>query len=653
MLACTAMLVGCTDDDVIESAEKQSQDEKMNAYVSLTINTATNSSRAETGGDIDGSSEHSGHENAGTTEENTVKNVMYILAKAKDAQGNNVSANDNDGIVKTGVTTIAPQTFQLQSIGTYDALVVINPEAGLLDAVNAATTPRAAYNAVLNYEYDDIVASNDAAMEDYTADGFMMANQTAVAIPVTKSNNSPETAASGVINVERAIAKITFRPTNNNVYSVTISKDVYEPITCYGWYISKKSEDVSVADTYSYDIFNSANNGQYWVRVKENLNPSDLGQVLDKNFNDIFDGIYTRGESDKEYEGYVNNVFTPGYVFTSAEELPTQIVLDKGNKKENGKTETYFVKLEKYALTNLSKKIYAVRHKIAASATDWSLQYTTPLGQLASTENLVDPNSNSKNNEEFAANWTGDTYFYNPLTAVTTEAEDLNTSTWDNATLSYFKDLNTLEDDETQAVTGGNTSGALDVTAGVHTGASEIGKFMSYCFENAVKQDKQVNGLVTGIVFAGQIYTDASCNPEYAVDVMYKYDSKFYREIRDLLNDPDIKDKTVFENISEYSTIEEVKQANISGLDVYDGGKCFYYANEIKHFDNNNNTERGIMEFAIMRNNIYSLKINTISEIGSSTVEPVVSDPAEDEGAYITMEAKILPWIVRFNDIEF
>ena len=170
---------------------------------------------------------------------------------------------------------------------------------------------------------------------------------------------------------------------------------------------------------------------------------------------------------------------------------------------------------------------------------------------------------------------------------------------------------------------------------------------MTYCFENAVDKDKQVNALVTGIVFAGQIYTDAACTK--AVDVMYKYKGVFYRELRDLLanNSTD----TALEGLTDYSTDDQA--AAVNGLDVYKGGKCFYYANEIKHFDNKQPTVRGVMEFAIMRNNIYSLKVSEINAIGSSTVEPVYSAPAEDEGAYISVTAEILPWIVRFNDMEF
>ena len=291
-----------------------------------------------------------------------------------------------------------------------------------------------------------------------------------------------------------------------------------------------------------------------------------------------------------------------------------------------------------------SKSIFAVRHKATST---WSV---SALGQLGTNEYLADPKFVTKNGLTIpeSGTWTGgSTYFYNALADVTAEAEALQNT----ASPLYFKSLS-LTDDEEQNVTAGNTPNAND-NGSAHSNASVIGKFMSYCFENAVDKDKQVNGLVTGIVFAGQIYTDAACTK--AVDVMYKYKGAFYRELRDLLaNNSDDTFKDASGNtvtLTDYST--DLVAASVVGLDVYKGGKCFYYANEIKHFDNNNPTVRGVMEFAIMRNNIYSLKVNGISEIGSSTVEPEYSNPAEDEGAYITMTAEILPWVVRFNNIEF
>lgn len=624
MLASVA-LVGCTNEDIV--LEEQQHGEKMQAYINLAVNSATNSSR-NSGyvGDTDGSSEDSGHKNTGTEAEKAVNSVLYILAGEGD-----------DGIISKDSEELT-ETFQVQKVGvSYDALVVVNPVQTLLDGITSTMTPRQAYDFVLGYEYVPVegTTTNDAAMSAYTKSGFMMANQTAVSIPVTAANNSPETAAAGVINVERAIAKITFRakPAGNgmaaNVYPVTINKDVYNPISQHGWYISAPGteatdETAATADEWSHDVFNSANQGAVWVRVKAGLDPSDLGQVLAKDFNSVFEGIYTKGED--KHLGYVGNeehhheIFTP----VTINETPAQIVLDKGDKKEDTKTETYYVKLENYALTNLSKSIFAVRHK---ATSNWSV---SPLGLLGTNEYLADPKSKDKNNLEIpATGWTaGSSYFYNALADVVGEAEKLQNT----ASPLYFKSLE-LEDDENQAVTGSHYD--------------KIGQFMTYCFENAVDKDKQVNALVTGIVFAGQIYTDAACTK--AVDVMYKYKGVFYRELRDLLanNSTD----TALEGLTDYSTDDQA--AAVNGLDVYKGGKCFYYANEIKHFDNKQPTVRGVMEFAIMRNNIYSLKVNEISEIGSSTVEPVYSAPAEDEGAYISVTAEILPWIVRFNDMEF
>ena len=62
----------------------------------------------------------------------------------------------------------------------------------------------------------------------------------------------------------------------------------------------------------------------------------------------------------------------------------------------------------------------------------------------------------------------------------------------------------------------------------------------------------------------------------------------------------------------------------------------------------------GNMEFAIMRNNIYSLSVSDINEIGDPFVDPTPNIPDETENrAALDVTVRILPWIVRYNDIEF
>ena len=66
------------------------------------------------------------------------------------------------------------------------------------------------------------------------------------------------------------------------------------------------------------------------------------------------------------------------------------------------------------------------------------------------------------------------------------------------------------------------------------------------------------------------------------------------------------------------------------------------------HLSNENN-----MQYAIMRNNIYSLKIGTFKEIGSSTIIPEDGGTIDDESAYLKLTTTIAPWIVRFNTVNF
>ena len=52
-------------------------------------------------------------------------------------------------------------------------------------------------------------------------------------------------------------------------------------------------------------------------------------------------------------------------------------------------------------------------------------------------------------------------------------------------------------------------------------------------------------------------------------------------------------------------------------------------------------------------NNIYSLAVSTINEIGAPFVDPTPNTPNESEEAALDITVKLTPWIVRYNDIEF
>ena len=68
-----------------------------------------------------------------------------------------------------------------------------------------------------------------------------------------------------------------------------------------------------------------------------------------------------------------------------------------------------------------------------------------------------------------------------------------------------------------------------------------------------------------------------------------------------------------------FGDLPEANWGDVDGCEVYDQGRC-YYVYWIRHADDSNAAAISPMEYAIVRNNIYQLKINSISGLG--TPEP-------------------------------
>ena len=108
--------------------------------------------------------------------------------------------------------------------------------------------------------------------------------------------------------------------------------------------------------------------------------------------------------------------------------------------------------------------------------------------------------------------------------------------------------------------------------------------------------------------------------------------------------------------------------AGFTGYSAKDGKYYNYYYYWNRHNDNLNNDVMGIMEFAVVRNNVYKLAVNSINRFGHPTppdptnpdpdpepdpdpVDP--DDPDESVNYYFNVTVKVLPWTVRINNIEF
>ena len=169
-----------------------------------------------------------------------------------------------------------------------------------------------------------------------------------------------------------------------------------------------------------------------------------------------------------------------------------------------------------------------------------------------------------------------------------------------------------------------------------------------YCLENCALYPAQKNGYSTGVIFRSkmepynnvyhlatsgnlELVTDPSLYPE----VLYYYNYKFYDSAEALAKAANIA--SIASNLDEYKAKKFEKS---------DDGYRSYYTYWVRHLDNNKPTEMGVMEFGIVRNNLYRMLITNVSGLGYQA--PVINPDIPDEGeTYLSVILNVKPWIVR------
>ena len=678
MLACTA-LVGCSDDDVLNNAEKENQQaEKMRAYMTFSIASSTNSSRGTTNsgtttGDKDGNQEHSGHENAGTAAENKINEVLIAFFNTQGDDGfSGLYTMDATGAKSTNELTFnsystklqkasdgsyeLEKPFALNSLGTYKALFIINPA----EAIKTQEEDAAETSAGVKTFYDWVTTNAASSVEDIIGsnkNNFMMANRKEVTIEVTAENNDPTTAATykesgstAPIEVERVVSKITFRHKAaaddfESIGSITDGKNLYNILeTKYNYKIVKRNFWLLNGDgIYNYltNLYKAEDpdGSVYWVYVGSNGTTTRYTDSGESHTGDLEDqkDVTANIVELTEYDG------TLVYV---------------GSKVEsNEDPENYYVQLKKYAIVNKNNKVYYVRH---TSSTPESATAENVWGIVSSSNYLIEPNTAAKSALTFASPlaWpTGSaasTYFNDDFVTVTNYLETTNPAQ------NYFKSFATDDEDDVDAVVTPSGTGASATTPDYGT----VGTLMDYVLENSIIKDNQNALTSTSVIFEAQIYDSEGA----VVDHMLGYEGSYYPSFLALqeatmADDTDITTSPFWMYTDEdYAAMDDDEKKALAttlaneGVTLYQDGKCYYFSAEIKHFDNDNES-KGVMEYAIMRNNIYSLSVESVNKFGFSSIdlESGVMDDSdtETEKVYLTMKAKILPWIVRFTDITF
>lgn len=180
---------------------------------------------------------------------------------------------------------------------------------------------------------------------------------------------------------------------------------------------------------------------------------------------------------------------------------------------------------------------------------------------------------------------------------------------------------------------------------------------LAYCLENTMKNTDDVEGLVTTVVFRAKYTPTDNVNyikgtkPENWDGTFYRYpkgsnSSILYYTLKDLI-------EGVYTSLANAKSegrfgltnvnIEDADELNSHLADLaadqdalfkeysteqYPQGYC-YYTYFIRHADNGNSEERGVMEHVIVRNNVYALSITKVGNLGS--ISSGTNGPDEDD----------------------
>lgn len=208
-------------------------------------------------------------------------------------------------------------------------------------------------------------------------------------------------------------------------------------------------------------------------------------------------------------------------------------------------------------------------------------------------------------------------------------------------------------------------------------GAGTSYKIWRYATENTIPGiNNQLHGITTGVIFQGYLRGEAGSDLETMLrsgKVLYAYEGHIYGD-KDAIKAKaeEAPTTTLAALYNELFTADnmdangDLKSTKEDGFTIYRpktvGSEnvypCYYYYYN-RHDNNGDAIVMGQMEFAVVRNNVYKLKVNTINEFGhpgdpGDDPDPEKpEDPDESPKTYFQLSVQALPWVVRVNTIDF
>ena len=209
-------------------------------------------------------------------------------------------------------------------------------------------------------------------------------------------------------------------------------------------------------------------------------------------------------------------------------------------------------------------------------------------------------------------------------------------------------------------------------------------KIWCYAKENTIPgTTAQKHNVSTGVVFKAEITAGATASAEVTAAMaakkrIYVFNNVLYGAWKDVKaaaeagTDPTLQaaynQAATGVAADAEPTGAAAAAAGFTGYSPKDGKYYVYYYYWNRHNDNLDPYKMGVMEFAVVRNNVYKLAVNDINRFGHPTPpdpsnpdpdpepdpDPVKpDDPDESVNYYFNVTVKVLPWTVRINNIEF
>lgn len=391
------------------------------------------------------------------------------------------------------------------------------------------------------------------------------------------------------------------------------------------------AEPLNLHATSTADIATIANQHKFWMtnaEVAQNIPlPADLSPYTQPQTPlNLGTHKVERSMARFDYMAINNNVYTVG-------------------KAADG-TATVNVTLTEAAVINQSKAFYMLR-RVSADGTD--ANWTVGGVEFSTTT----PSANYVVDTDFATKASG----YTEAQVINFDAHMSDPSSW------TWKSLAKLTEDD-------NWEGKA---TNDHNPSSY--KIMQYVKENTLPNiPAQQKGLTTAVVFKGQI-TATDNAPEAlrnAIDAgtatIYVFNNTLYGTWEAVAaaaaTNADATLTAAYNQVNAKGTAAvaaDYAAAGFTGYTPVDGNYYTYYYYYNRHNDNLKPYTMGPMEFAVVRNNVYKLCVDSIAKFGHPTPggndpdpDPEKpGDPDESVNYYFNVTVKVLPWVVRVNHIEF